>query len=261
MGRRERASALPKLCFIHLPKCGGQSLVSALKTTYSGTSYRSTDMGAAIDAFESLYAPFYSAPWEREIEWSRYRQSLLRLYLGTGIRLVYGHHSCSSEVLDDFINEYRFITVMREPVSRFISNYIYDRTGPRKEAYRSDLDPAEQLEAYLQSEQAVFLANTQVMMLGGYLGNTENLDKNYEQAKKNLQRYSLIGSTEQMGAFSINLEEFLNVKLRIPEINTARKWRNSNFDFQTLFDAKIKKRIRELAERELDLYNWAFANH
>lgn len=256
-GKEKKGQDLPNLCFVHLPKCGGQSLVSSLKSLYKDCSFQSTDMGAAIEAFESTYGPFEGISRSRELEWNRYRQSLLMLYLGTGIKLVYGHHPCGKEVLDRFSGSYRFITVLRDPVSRFISNYVYDRVGPRREAFQSDLDPKEELEAFLHSEQAVWLANLQVSMLGGYLSSSRRLEANFNLAKENLQRYAVVGFTEDMEQFSDAMKRELHLELSIPKINTGGRWQMDQFDYKSLFDQEIKKRIEGIARPEMDLYHWA----
>lgn len=250
-----------KICFVHLPKCAGQSLVATLKASYPHFSVQSTNLGAAIQSFDAFYESLVSSAWQRELEWSRYRQSLLQLYLGTGIPFVYGHHPCGTEILEVHRHEYRFITVMREPVSRFISNYIYDRTGPRKEAYYSDLEPEQELMNFLESEQAVFMANTQLMMLGGFLGVEENLQRNYERAIANLEQYAIVGFTEDLASLSAKFEKNLNIHLSIPKINTGSGWQKEGFDYKSLFDEEVRNRISRLAELEIQLYQLAYARY
>lgn len=254
------ATDMPALCYVHLPKCGGQSLVSALRQIYRGVPHRSTNMGAAITAFNMTYGGDIGDTREREIEWNRYRQSLLILYLETGIPLVYGHHPCGKDILDTFSSTYAFITVLREPVSRFISNYVYDRTGPRKEYFPSELNPEKELEKYLESEEARWMANTQVAMLGGYIKSDHSFEKSLDEAMKNLTQYTAVGFTEELEKFGTKLQDRLGRELQIGRVNTTRKWENQDsrrFNYKSLFTDAVRDRIREISKTEYTLYERA----
>lgn len=250
----------PNLCFTHIPKCAGQSVVAAFRSNYAHTTHASTNYPAALNAFKDAYGSKLITFREFNLGWSRYRQSILRMYLETGYPLVYGHHPCKRSILNDFKASRNFVTVLREPVSRFISNYVYDRTGPCKHLFQSSLDPQEELLEYMDSEEAKWMANLQVSMLGGYYEQDHSFELELQLAKENLEEYLAVGFVDELTKFSDNLNNKLGLKLEFGAINKTDSWRKSSqtdFDYYSLFSENVRDRIRALAKFDIMLFEHA----
>lgn len=257
--RPDRELAEHKTCFIHIPKCAGQSVVMALKRCYDGKPSASMDYGPALEAFKRYHAET-STFEETEASWGLFRVFLLDYYLGKGVDCVYGHFPCPTRTIEHFSNTHKFITVLREPVARFISNYIYDRTGPMRGLYKSDLNPEDELEQFLESEDAKWLANTQVSMIGGYCRAHESLNSTLERAMKNLELYAVVGVTEDLQTFVSQAREKTGLNLEIERVNTTKQWESesaSDFDYRSLFCERVTAKIAELSGFDDALYKYA----
>ena len=199
-----------KLCFIHIPKCAGTSVVVALRQQYQHTTrVESFDHGAGYHALRHTRKTWDAEEWQ--IEWFKYRQLSLHNKFNLKPELIYGHMPFFSD-LKLLFSEYKFITVLRDPVERFISNYIYDKTGPGVRI-PDNLDQGsllDELNLYLQTTEARWLAKEQVSMLSGF-SFSEDYDERQalERAKSNLDCFDVIDESNKMDLFASEISQLL----------------------------------------------------
>jgi len=262
---RSRSShSVPKLAFIHVPKCAGTSLIASLKPLYESNSLRSLNLVKAYQALRSSQKQWDNEQWQ--IAWIHFRQTLLRMYLLEENDLVYGHFPCSLPWNFSAWEKYYFLTVLRDPVERFISNYIYDKTGPGIRI-ENKLPPTEttlkkELDAYLDTAEAKWLAREQVIMLGG-LGFDQNYDSQQAvaRAKKTIDRFSFVGFSEDMDQVQYQLSHLLNMSVKLPTFNTTQQWVDqegfSKKDYNTIFNTAVREKIRSLSKDDYQVYHYA----
>lgn len=266
LGGGKAAEGTPlSLAFVHIPKCAGTSLIAALKTGLGPVPCRSMDHGRTHRAVRSLRKQWETDDWMRT--WIGHRQALFHTWLAEGIPFVYGHMPVSARTMEDHGATHHFFTVLRDPVGRFISNYVYDKTGPGIRI--PDTLPAgessvrAELERFLETPEARWMALEQVLMLAGL-----NSDGGFEpeeatrRATENLGRMSLVGFTHDMDGFAGRFGEVFGVTITVEAHNTTADWIQKSpekKDYHAAFEGETLRRVEELCRWEQQLYDHALA--
>lgn len=253
---------LPKIAYIHIPKCAGTSLVQAIRDHYPAEKSSSFHFVPAYWALRSQRQDWNREDWQTE--WMRIRQYHFAFFLQQGKPFVYGHMPVTTQLLEQFQKEYLFFTVLRDPVERFISNYVYDKTGGGVKI--PDVLPKEQstisaeLDYFLKTRDAFWLARDQLIMLAGLpFGATLSDADLLERAQKNLDRIPLVGFSNQLDTFSSGFKQHTGLELTIPQTNRTEQWiarkGDSRADYYSAFTDPVKETIRELCKAEYFFLN------
>ena len=118
----QRKAKVPRFCFIHVPKCGGASVSAGFRSSYHWVE-RIIRPNFRISLFAAEYASeqFGLKP-------SIVRQAALAHALGISqYKFATGHVHAAPDIVEHYMEQWNFVTVLRDPVSRFISSYIYNR--------------------------------------------------------------------------------------------------------------------------------------
>ena len=120
--RQKRLEQIPKICFCHVPKCAGTALVAALRDYYGPL-----DRLLFPNFYMDLEASGEAAAATSEAM-TQVRENVLAYVLATGrYKYAGGHVPCRPRLVETFRDRWSFITVLRDPVERWISGYVYDR--------------------------------------------------------------------------------------------------------------------------------------
>lgn len=106
------------IVFTHVPKCGGSSVETALFRHYRFSRERIYPIEARHAQRAAGRAPKGQPP---DIEALAFRELLLAYALNRGVKCVTGHNPLSPALRKNFAPDWKFITILREPVSRFCS--------------------------------------------------------------------------------------------------------------------------------------------
>ncbi|MBI4820049.1 MAG: sulfotransferase family 2 domain-containing protein [Deltaproteobacteria bacterium] len=227
------------VAFIHMPKCGGTSLTEALCALYGPGRRTLLDSRASKRGADEL-----------GIGLLRFRRSLLAYELrraGEG-RLVAGHYPVDAEAVSEFGSRWRFVTVLRDPVERWISHYFYNRSL-RDSPFHISAD----LGSYLDSGDARSLGCLYARHLLGIEG--ANLtDQQVEAAKRVLSSFALVGIAERLDDFAAEFGRKFGRSLEIGRKNVSPVSRR---DRESEVSPEIRARIRDLCAPDLELYEQA----
>jgi hypothetical protein len=250
------------LVFVHIPKCGGTSLVIALRNAFGGAGFQSFDYIPTYHAARAMQPVWEPSEWLET--WFRTRAMFLHRYLLQKHDFIYGHMPLSELAVREAQKRgYRLFTVLRDPVERFISNYIYDKTGPGIRIPDSlpqmESTPKDELDCFLATPEARWMANEQLLMIAGLPVDGVDLSDAsiIERAAKNAETLSLIGWVDQLDCFAEDFNQLFGRELHIEHHNDTRAWimrgdKNLGL-YNKLFTDAARCRIRELAFSE---YAW-----
>jgi hypothetical protein len=189
---------------------------------------------------------------EPEEIWPRvheFRDSFLSYQLNAGVRCITGHIHFSRSAFDRFSNRYCFVTALRDPVSRFLSDYFKALDAPEHSA--TDLP----LERYLDSYAGRQRGCTYTEYFSGLpMSSDFRCPDTVILAKENLERLHLVGFTDDMVKFSRDLSAILGVRLWFGHENRSSRRamsRRKEIDKHTL------QRVERCCAADIEVYEYA----
>jgi hypothetical protein len=265
---RNKPDTTKKLMFLHMPKAGGTSLRNALSVSLGGRP-QTIDIGQLRKSLHSL-SNFQTEDHVFYSESGNYQEFLLTYYLNHNVSFISGHFTTSETILNIFGDRYWFVTCLRDPVERFISQYLYDKFLELKSNGQIALNITNsarenELQLYLKSWRGWFVSHIYIWMLGGHKYTDElNSLSAKTIAKKNIAQFDLVGFTDALPDFTDRLGELMNCKLKLKVDNSTKKQSVDNEidlgPYRDLFTAEVKKQIKDLCKDDYEVYNYAKKN-
>ncbi|QHQ36411.1 sulfotransferase family 2 domain-containing protein [Algicella marina] len=234
--------------FMHMPKCGGTSLSQALYATVP--IHRRV---AVIDAPSTRRA---AAIWHKGVDDPRrahedlpggahtfaLREQLLLQHMAWGSWLIHGHLLWSQKAQEHFGDTYKYVTLLRDPVARMVSNY---RMAARAGLVRGSFD------AYLDGPLARNHARVYLRYLGGLAEvSDDTLDETLALALGRLQSFACVGFLDDIPGFRTAYRDQFGVDLRIGTANAAP-------DEPPDLSAAQRRTLTALCRHDLMLYECA----
>ena len=227
------------ILFNHIPKTGGTTLRIILNRVYGKEKVyfpNSTDLPDSYQKFEKLSPK-----------------------LKNDFRVIAGH---GAEYYASFFDEPVKLTILRDPVELFFSQYCYLKASPNS-IFREDVQQLESIEAYLDFA----LTHGQDNLLTRHLSNSidwlitgtnqiPDMEKEGQQlletAKRNLHKYDAVLSLNKFdrGVYALkNLLKWKSIPLYRPANKTKEKTRES-------YPKELMEKLRYLLRFDIDLYNY-----
>ena len=172
------------IVYIHVPKCGGSSFGAALRLRYL-YSQATINLGHTNAAVNRLF-PHATGEARIVADYCQRGTELANL-MARGVQCVSGHVRDDGE-LHSKMNGYAFVTLLRDPIERFVSHYHY--------LQRRHPDPArpDRLGAFLDTRDAARLASQYLFYFSGHSQNhTDDLNRSVARAQSALARFDLVG--------------------------------------------------------------------
>jgi len=183
-----------------------------------------------------------------------FREQLLIYFMTQGnIKYISGHIPFSEKAYQNFQDNYAFVTMLRDPVKRFISSYIYNKYRNKR---RFTIN--EDIVIYMESDFGQSQGFELVKFLGGAdITGDYTSQRALGRAKENLHKFDIVGILENDKHFSKNFEDRFGVKLRIGRKNISPK---SGSFLKSIITEELEERIRSICKPDLEVYQYAVKN-
>ncbi|GFD89088.1 hypothetical protein KUL152_13140 [Tenacibaculum sp. KUL152] len=235
----------PKVFFCHVPKCAGVSLSNAIYDSLYPKLFKVTRFASSIDLKGSRISSELLG-----IDMMEARESqLITMLNNKHQKFATGHCRTRPEIVEKFGDEWDFVTILRDPVKRFVSEYVYNRYK------QSDwLTHEDSIDAYLESERALISSTTYARFFSSYSSSSSVLNNEkdaIQSAVNNLKQYALVGTLEELAAWKHNFERNFNVQLKIQNKNSTP---NDEESKKVYANEKVMAKIRDLVSVDDEIY-------
>lgn len=247
-GRILNATLPQRFVFHHVPKCGGTSVGRAFRKRYL-LSQATISPEASFRAYQA-----FTGRQDREqmlVDVLDLREQMLLYHLYSDTRCVSAHVAFSDIAYSGFSDSYKFVTILREPVSRFLShfNWSHARDGAHARI-------EEDFDTFLETERAKRMGATYVEYFAGRPPISDiATPKAIAKAICNLNRFDVVGRLDDMARFERNISDKLGFRVRIGHENRASAPR-SGIQRSNLTTAQLQK-VQDLCAPDIAIYEAA----
>ncbi|MGQ4646883.1 hypothetical protein [Lyngbya aestuarii] len=233
-----------KIFFLHISKCGGTSISEAIKDSFGLTKCQQATNFFILNTSAARKCSYLLGD-----DLHDYGRKLLAYSMSNSqCRYIHGHFTYSKKISQEFSQDWNFITILRHPVSQWLSQYFYDTRENSEVRIESDL------KSFLESERAIIQGNNYVWKLTDFQPNEASSDEAIEQAKENLEKFSLVGILENLDSFVKDYHTTFGAKLVIKHRNQSPVSKSKR---QEQITDKIHKKIEELCQPNMRVYKAA----
>ena len=182
--------------FFHVPKCGGTSVKAAILNRlglldYLRGRYFTLDAHASRESAEILGTKM-----------RKLREHVLAYEVNCPPKPVFvtGHFIYSRPIHSKLSEEYTAVTIIRDPVQRFLSQFFYNKNKSTQDHFGIGAS----IDEYLNSERA---KGTGRLMTSYFAGNEAlnddafTVDELVERAIQNIRRFDVVGILEDLKQF------------------------------------------------------------
>lgn len=236
----------PKIFFCHVPKCAGVSLSKAIYSAVYPSMFKATRFTSHIDLTSSrissdlLDMPMMTA---RECQLISQLSSPHMLYTN-------GHCIARPAVVNQFASQWYFLTILRDPVDRFISEFVYNKYKA-SQWQKHDED----IEQYVDSDKGISAGLTYARYFSGMNDAQQILadpQAAIDAAVANLRRFAVVGTLDDMPGWSARFNQRFGTKLHIANQNTSP---NQGASAQITSDSAMMAAIAKRCEVDQAIYD------
>ncbi|WP_218352161.1 sulfotransferase family 2 domain-containing protein [Alteromonas lipotrueiana] len=235
----------PRIFFCHVPKCAGVSLSKAIYRAVYPAFLKATRFTGHIDLTSSRLSQELLG-----IEMMSARESQLITHLNDRyMRYTNGHCIARPEVTRKYYTDWHFLTILRDPTDRFISEFVYNKFKPSQWQKHDD-----DIHTYLDSPKGVNSALTYARYFSGFTNSQDilaNKEQVIESAVANLRQFSVIGTLDNMAQWQASFNRTFNTKIAIASNNKSP---NQQASSQVTQDAAAMKKIEQLCAIDQAIY-------
>jgi len=234
-------ASLLRVHFCHVPKCGGSSASAALRSAVV--------KGASKGSFSIPQEEGSRVSKILQVPAMRTREIYLSLQLADCQNVFgTGHSHCRPCIVEAFKEEWAFVTILRNPIDRWISEYVYS-TYKASSWDRNELP----IEEYLWSPKGLELGRRYLDYFSDHseAPNSTNLSHYVTQAVDTLSSFRVVGALEIMPAWKDAVQAEFGIQISLPTLNRSPCPEEQGRIYS---DKKLMKKITKFCQYDMEIY-------
>lgn len=217
------------VAFIHVPKSGGISIDLAMREQFAKAGQPRLSREGAI-AMSLATFPSTVDNLDSISQFSDHHATqltgLLAYHLAQNWPYISGHVTTNTQLLDTFSRSTDFVTVLREPVSRFISNYTYNKITNNLPIMAPNNINSDNLIAevddILAHRRGWQMANVMSMCITGRFAKDQyDAELIQKEFTHNLNYFKVVGFLNNLDSFAEKIKEHTGKSIKIGSHNTT----------------------------------------
>ena len=234
-----------KIFFLHLPKCGGTSLSNAIQAIYGPKSRRRIRI---LDISASARAAKTALISNNELR--KYREYMLLYWMASKSSLyITGHFDYYDASFEEFGDQWHYVTILREPISKWFSYYYYNKFKTHSTLTKIDSN----LREFVSSQMGKRVGNDYVRRLTqGFSMNQLNSDRAVSQAIQNLEKFSLVGVLEHPDVFANQFKKKFGHSIQIRHMNKNQAPKETKREISE----SLKDDVEKICRPNIEVYNY-----
>ena len=260
-----------KFAFVHVPKSGGISIDLAMREQFAKPGEARFSREGAIEmsltTFNKEITDLDSIAQFSDHH-AQQLNGLLAYHLAQNWQYISGHVSTNQRIIENFAQQYHFITVLREPVSRFVSNYIYNKlTNSLPIMAPNNLNNDHliaEVDRILDHRRGWQMANVMSMCITGrFAKDVTDAQKIQSEFADNLAAYKVVGFLDDLNSFSKQIKQLSNKQINIGNHNATdsfldEKKQHVKSTLQNYFnEPNVKAQLEHLCRFDIENYQRA----
>ncbi len=260
-----------KIAFIHIAKCGGSSVDFALRTALASPGQPRIDRPATIASSMATFNGEINNLKDNckfSEHHAEHLHKILGYYLEQNWQYISGHVTINKELIERFKEEYAFITILRDPVKRFISNYTFNKLTNKKaimlpNSLNTD-NVIQEAKEILNSKRGWQMANSPTMYLTGrYPTDAADAQTMQSEVASNLAQFKVVGFLDNLDKFASDCQKLTGRNINIGQRNTTEKLNSPEEQkvkglLKEFFnDKETKALVNKLCQFEMENYKRA----
>jgi hypothetical protein len=172
------------------------------------------------------------------------KERLCRYFAFGGSALIQAHVPWFPTTDDEALGQYDRVTLLREPLSRFLSHYFWDKGRNNQNGINLEL------EEFLETEQAQAFGSLMTRFLSGYSWPDAATNPDAIESAINISKnFAVLGFLDDLPDFRDQIQSRFGWRMKFPVGNQGSV---SNYD--EFLTGPLAPRLREICAPDLALY-------